>query len=178
MRGIVPMCNSNRGVDMRQLRQLIVAAAVAALMGCATPQQVHPAVVEFRAYTETNLPRARAGDLRWSEYYWQASERLRQVPPHWERDVLARAYADMYEVARRYERGQISADDLRDAQRMTALRVDEQVAAARNAAAQQDAAARAANAQVSMQLLQMSRPRPGINCTTTSLGNALTTHCR
>lgn len=173
------MCNSNMGVDMRQLRQLIVAAAVAAaLVGCATPQQVHPSVIEFRSYVDANLPRARAGDLRWSDYYWEASERLRQVPPHWERDVLVRAYGDMYEVARRYERGQISADDLRDAQRMTALRVDEQAAAARNAAAQQDAATRAANAQMGMQLLQMSRPNPGINCTTTSLGNALTTNCR
>lgn len=164
---------------MRQARKLMICVAlVGALAGCATPQQPHPAVTEFTQYVDANLPRARAGDLRWSDYYWQAYERLRQVPPHWERDLLVQAYSDMYQTARRFERGELSADEFKDAQRAAAMRVDERASAARSAAAQQDAATRAANAQMGMQLLQMSRPRPATNCITTSLGNALTTTCR
>jgi len=85
---------------------------VFAMVGCASPQ-----VNELNAWADKALPQARAGEMKWSDYYMTLFERLSALPSHPDKGVNMQMASTMIKASQDYESGQLSKQQFDEAQR-------------------------------------------------------------
>ena len=95
------------------MRKLIFTALVAVLLGgCASPQ-----VKAVNEYAKSNLPLAKSGEIKWSDYYKGVYDRLLSVESRPGRAENLEAANLLIDGALMYENGQITKDQFESFQR-------------------------------------------------------------
>lgn len=165
------------------MRIAALTLSVALLAGCATAPQQNPEVTAFFSWVNVTQPRAMAGEIKFSDFYTQAYDRVAatRVP---DKAMMMKAYADLIPIARRYEAGQISRAEFDDARRAAQTSVAQQSQAAQTQM-EQARAATALEALRSIPPVQPPQitytpvmPSPVTHCTTTRGLGSLETTCR
>ena len=163
-------------------KNLLGVFLVFSLAGCATAP-VDQAAIDLRAWAPTALQEARDGSRRWSDYYTEFYNRLRDTN-FADRAFLMEVTANLIDVARAFEAGAISEQQFDSARRQA------EVAVTRNTeqlTREQDAARRAAWAATMNNLAQSQQQRSNYfqqhlnrqqTCTSQWVGTTWQTVCR
>ena len=94
-------------------KHLVPALVVAlALSGCASSQ-----MNDLNAWAATALPQAKAGDIKWSDYYKTLFDKLSAIPSHPDKGIYMQMSSAMIKVSQDYEAGQLTKDQFDEAQR-------------------------------------------------------------
>lgn len=122
------------------MKRIVVLAAALFISGCATVPQADPQAEQFITWAQTMADRAEAGEIKHSDYYTEAYNRLAAISDNrTDKLLLQRGYAELIPKARAYERGEITREQFDDARRMARVQQQERQAAA-DAQYQRDAA--------------------------------------
>lgn len=171
------------------MKALFLALAVLALVGCETmpQQQPDPRVSEFFEWRTAARKQAEAGQMKWSDYYTQSYDRIAELP----NDPLAaldmQILSEMIPVARKFESGEITAEQFDDARRAARAKIRQATAdlqrsdaEARRAAAIQMLANQPRIQPNTVPTYQMPVPqrRRHTNCTSYVSGGQLITNCQ
>jgi hypothetical protein len=164
------------------------------IVGCASPMVEQ--AKQYKTWEATSITAAQKGDVKWSDHYRQAYDRLAALPSIPGKADVMRDNSAMIGVAQAYERGQIDQVAFESSQREMEIRqaerrqgLETQAAAHRQAAAAavatglQNAATQ--NANFYQQRALAAPPAPyvnmnpaPVNCLTQPSGSALMTACR
>lgn len=171
----------------------IILAIVVVLAGCETmPQQQgpDPRFVEVMQWRKEAMQQAREGKMKWSDFYIGAFERTSTLPNTPLGAVDLQLLSELIKISRKYEAGEITAEQFSDARRDAAVRfraasaqLEQQQEAeneARRRAAIQMLGSRPAYQPYQLQPYQMpnSPPSPPTNCTSYVSGGQLITNCQ
>jgi hypothetical protein len=111
---------------MKKLAALLLSVFMTA---CATPG-ADPQAAEFRAWVSTTRSLAESGQMKFTDFYTQAYNRLSAMPSREpEKLAVQRAYAEMIPVARAYESGAMTREQFDDVRRLTSVALEQQSAA-------------------------------------------------
>ena len=163
------------------MRTLFIFVIVYLLVGCATQQQL-----EFKTWNATTEARAKAGDVKWSDYYKGVFERVKEFPSHPDKGPVMQITSTMISGAESFEAGGLpkamfeemqriyissieSLDGARDAQRRAAIGQALQGISNSAYASQQ---------YYQQQINNQPQYRPPVTCDTRALGGGLTTVCK
>lgn len=154
----------------------IVVALVLVLAGC-----VHPQITQLRDWAEPAKEQAKAGQIKWSDYYKGLYSRVAELPEMQGKAFYLRASNLLIDSALAMEEGKISVEKFESFQREMIAAESEYAERARirNAAAWAQAAA-TYNQFLQAQALQVQawKAHRPINCTSQRLGNFITTNCQ
>ena len=114
------------------MKMLLLIASVLLLAGC-----THPAVREFNAWAETEKPRAKRGEITWSQFYTEGYSRLEKAPTISGKAEAMERYSKAIQAAQLYETGDLTRDQFEAFQRNIDIEAERQ-------AQVQDAASRRA----------------------------------
>ena len=114
------------------MKMILLVASVLLLAGC-----THPAVREFNAWAETEKPRAKRGEIPWSQFYSDGYSRLEKAPTISGKAEAMERYSRAILFAQLYETGRITKDEFEAFQRDIDIEAEKQ-------AQVQDAASRRA----------------------------------
>lgn len=154
----------------------IVVALVLFLSGC-----VHPQVAQLRDWAGPAKEQAKAGQMKWSDYYKGLYSRVAELPEMQGKAFYLRASNLLIDSALAMEEGKISKEQFESFQREMTAAESEYAEKVRiqNAAAWAQAAATynqfLQTQAMQVQAWQANRP---INCTSQRLGNFVTTNCQ
>lgn len=94
------------------MKMIVLVISVLMLGGC-TP----PAVREFNAWAETEKPRAKRGEIPWSQFYTEAYSRLEKAPSFSDKADAMALFSNAIQAAQLYEAGTITKDQFETFQR-------------------------------------------------------------
>lgn len=114
------------------MKTIVLVVSVLLLGGC-TP----PAVREFNAWADVERPRAKSGEIPWSQFYKEAYARLERAPTISGKAEAMERYSKAIVFAQLYETGRITKDEFETFQRDMTIEAERQ-------AQVQDAASRRA----------------------------------
>lgn len=158
------------------MSRTVVVVLFALLAGC-----VHPQVAQLREWAVPAKEQAKAGQMKWSDYYKGLYSRIADLPEMQGKAFYLRGSNLLIDAALAMEDGKISKDQFESFQREVTAAESEYAEKVRV----QNAAAWAQAASVYNQFLQTQAMqvqawqanRP-INCTSQRLGNFVTTNCQ
>lgn len=166
----------------------ILLSALVLLAGCATQSQQDPRFAEMMTWREGARSQAAKGEIPWSRFYADAYDRVSQLPPSGHTALDMQILSEMIPIARKYEAGEITKDQLQDAQRMAgarfregAARLDREDDAERRRAAVQILSTRPAYippSQAPAYQMPVPQPQQPINCNSYTSGGQIITNCR
>lgn len=178
---------------MRKARVILLAVALAALQAVVY-SQTEASFNEVMEWRTQAMNRAKAGEMKWSDYYSQAYDKTSKLTGNPLIPLDLQLLAELIPIARKYESGEITADQFQDAKRLAAARfrsassqLEQSNDQARTA---EEQARRAAAIQmlsnmprpqpITIQPYQMPTPaqQPSTNCTSYVSGGQLITNCR
>jgi len=154
----------------------VIAAAALILLGC-----VHPQVAELKNWSNTAKSEAKAGDMKWSDYYKQLYERVDKLPEMQGKAFYLKASNVLIDAALAMEQGRVTRAEFESFQRsMKAAESEYNEMLRRQNAAAWAQAADAYNRYLQTQALQAQRWRSSapIHCTSTQMGNLVNTTCQ
>lgn len=148
----------------------------ALLAGC-----VHPQVVQLREWATPAKEQAKAGQMKWSDYYKGLYRRVAELPEMQGKSFYLRGSNLLIDAALAMEDGKISKDQFESFQReMTAAESEyaERVRVQNAAAWAQAAAVYNQFLQTQAMQVQAWQANRPIHCTSQRVGNFVTTNCQ
>lgn len=158
------------------MRHTIVIFLFALLAGC-----VHPQVVQLREWAAPSKEQAKAGQMKWSDYYKGLYRRVAELPEMQGKAFYLRGSNLLIDAALAMEDGKISKDQFESFQReMTAAESEyaERVRVQNAAAWAQAAAVYNQFLQTQAMQVQAWQANRPIHCTSQRFGNFVTTNCQ
>lgn len=149
------------------------------LTGCAAVPD--PRVQAEMEWAASMVAKVHAGQVKFTDYYREAIDRLSRLPPSPTIGIRTRAYANLLPAAVRYESGEITREQFDDMRRLARIQVNEEMA-------QLEAADRERRAEawrnLSNQLMlqsqiqqQQQQQMRSIHCNSYRSGNSVYTTC-
>lgn len=101
------------------MRAAVVAIAFAVLAGCASTREGNPQAEQFKAWAQATLASAESGQIKYSDYYAEAYDRLAAINDSDPQKLsLQRGFAELVPVARAFEAGAITKEQFADIRRL------------------------------------------------------------
>lgn len=158
------------------MKIIILIVAFIALSGCAT-MKTQSEVDNIRTWAFQELPKAKSGEVKWSDYYTTLHDKFKPVEMLQNKGFILEILALSIDASIAYEKGKISQDEFKSFQRKSNAQYEqiEEATRLRN----QQAASNAINQYLQNQVLINSdwQARQPIYCNSTQFGNTVKTQC-